>query len=45
MRAGITAGTVLAVLIPVLIALCCFVAHKRAESDEYEYDDEDEDYR
>jgi len=38
MQAGITAGTVLAVLIPVLLALACFVAHKRAEfgeEDEY----------
>ncbi|XP_018022342.1 protein mesh isoform X2 [Hyalella azteca] len=42
MRAGVTAGTVLAVLVPVLIALACFIAHKRIEREEedYYYDDE-----
>ena len=41
MQAGLTTGTVLAVLLPVVMALACFAAHKRAEYMEEEYDDEE----
>ena len=39
LKAGITAGTVLAVLIPIVIALGCFIAHLKQERDERYYDE------